>query len=108
MNDVLWMIKFNTHNLRSPQYYFIVFVFIAYGRKYLVNFLGIYFASALGTNVFICLFLCVRKMETYPNITHAFVLLYGYNNSDPVATMTDMHVHNSGQSLSGNVSPTSF
>lgn len=26
MNGVLWMIKFNTHNLRSPLYYFIVLV----------------------------------------------------------------------------------
>lgn len=26
MNDVLWMIKFNTRNSRSPQYYFIVLV----------------------------------------------------------------------------------
>lgn len=30
MNDVPWMIKFNTRNLRSPQYYFIDLVIIVY------------------------------------------------------------------------------
>ncbi len=65
MNDVLWMIKFNKRNSRSPQYYFIVLVIIIL-QQILGTLTGYAFASAwrhIETNA-----LCIPFIKTYTDI----------------------------------------
>lgn len=59
MNDVLWMIKFNTRNLRSPQYYFIVSVII-WSQQILGTLAGY---AMHQTNA-----LCIPWIKTYTDI----------------------------------------